>query len=80
MRKPDAILTDTSHHWMTVTEAARYFGKADMTIRYWCANGFFVSDVKCKLFRDVSHHWWIGVPLREVSCQTSTHQAVPPTL
>lgn len=64
MSKPSEIATDTSHRWLTLTEAAEYFGKDRSLIFRWCNNGTCI-EAGFRVFRDVTGHWWVGLPVVE---------------
>lgn len=44
---------------MTVTEAARYFGKSERTIRRWCRNRILVGRYKCVVIHEKTECWTI---------------------
>lgn len=66
--------TDMTHSWLSVSEAARYFGKHHSVVRRWCYDGDCI-DFGFRLRRDITGHWWIGIPseqLRDMCDMSST--------
>lgn len=46
---------------LTVSEAAKYFGRTEQTIRMWCANGTLIA-AKCRVIREKPGCWLIEIP------------------
>jgi hypothetical protein len=57
-------LTDDGYLWRTVSEVAREYQKAPITIARWCEDGFILT-LGYRLKRDVTGHWLIGTPYTE---------------
>lgn len=51
--------------WLSVTDAADFYGKCPRTIRLWCYDGTLVS-AKCRVRRDLKGQWIIGVPANQM--------------
>lgn len=64
MTLPSQLATDTSHRWMSIPEAARYFGKDRSVIWKWCSEGT-AAEAGFKVFRDPTRHMWIGIPIHD---------------
>ena len=48
---------------LTVAEAAKYFGRAERTIRHWCAIGTLIAAGN-RVIRDKNTRWFIIIPNR----------------
>jgi hypothetical protein len=46
---------------LTVAEAAKYFGRTERTIRYWCVMGTLIAAGN-RVVRDQSTRWLIILP------------------
>jgi len=61
MKLPFAIAADMTHMWLSASEAARHFDRSRKTITVWCNDGTLVA-FNIRVYRDISGHWWIGIP------------------
>jgi hypothetical protein len=46
---------------LTVAEAAKYFGKAERTIRHWCVTGYLIA-FNYRVIRHENTRWLIVIP------------------
>jgi hypothetical protein len=54
---------------LSVTEAARYYNRTEVSIRRWCRNGTLLA-AGCRVMRDVTGRWIIILPLGQQSNRT----------
>jgi hypothetical protein len=65
MKLPSQLASDRTHTWLTITQAAAHFGRNRATIYDWCVSGFCLS-ARFKVFRDITGHYWIGIPVDQM--------------
>lgn len=75
MKVPTHLLTDNSVQWMTKADAAVHFGRSDRTIQKWLTNGT-CAEFGLRVFKDLTGHWYIGIPISETCTSGTTAPAV----
>lgn len=63
-RLANRIDSEDGYNWRTVSEVAREYQKAPITILRWCQEGFLLT-LGYRLKRDTTGHWLIGCPVIE---------------
>lgn len=61
MQTPLYVLRDTSCQWMSSTDAVTFFQRDPSIIWDWCNDGTCI-EAGFRLYRDLTGHWWIGIP------------------
>lgn len=54
-------MSEPASQTLTVAEAAKYFGRAERTIRHWCMTGTLVA-FNYQVIRAKSTRWLIVIP------------------
>lgn len=61
--------TPTPIHWRSTAFAAKYFGRTERRIRYWCTQGRFAS-LGIPVYQDTRKRWWVALEADETPQNT----------